>query len=121
MKHKLELNIELVEGRTFILGREGHIYIDSPTASKHHAEIKIIDGKIFLRDLNSTNGTFLFKNKTQVQFLEGYVNPNQPVVIGGQTYVIRDLLAIASDFASVDENETVVELSEIPKLRQSNG
>ena len=37
MNTDLSLKIELMEGRLFILGREGHIYVDSPTASKHHA------------------------------------------------------------------------------------
>ena len=113
MKSNQSLNLELMEGRTFILGREGHIYIDSTTASKHHAEIKIIDGKIYLRDLGSTNGTFLRKNKTLVRFEEGFVNPLQPIVIGGQTYVINKLLEIANDFvASVDTTQTLVEIVE---------
>jgi hypothetical protein len=46
------------------LGREGHIYIDSPTVSKRHAEIKITNGKIYRRDLDSTNGTFLNRKKS---------------------------------------------------------
>ena len=108
MKNNLSVNLELMEGRTFILGREGHIYIDSPTASKHHAEIRIRDGKVYLRDLDSTNGTFLRKSGTLVQFSEGVVNPLQPIVIGGQTYVIQNLLEIASDFVSVDDNTTQV-------------
>ena len=102
-----------MEGRTFILGREGHIYIDSTTASKHHAEIKIIDGKIYLRDLGSTNGTFLRKNKTLVRFEEGFVNPLQPIVIGGQPYIINKLLEIANDFvAAADTTQTPVEIVE---------
>lgn len=121
MIDKLRLNLEIMEGRTFILGREGHIYIDSPTASKHHAEIKIKDGKIFLRDLDSTNGTFLVKNNTLVQFLEGYVNPNQPVVIGSGTYVIQNLLAIASVFVSIDDADTQIELTEESKKYRANG
>ena len=112
MSANQSINLEHMEGRTFILGREGHIYIDSPTASKHHAEIRIRRGRIFLRDLESTNGTFLVKNNNVVQFLEGYVNPLQRVVIGSRTYVIQDLLSIASDFVAVDDNKTQVELSE---------
>ena len=112
MNDKWRAKLELMEGRTFILGREGHIYIDSPTASKHHAEIRIKDGKVILRDLKSTNGTFLLKNKTLIAFQEGVVNPRQPIVIGRQTYVIQDLLAIASDFVAVDEHTTRVELPE---------
>jgi pSer/pThr/pTyr-binding forkhead associated (FHA) protein len=111
MKKSRRAKLELMEGRSFILGREGHIYIDSPTASKHHAEIRIKDGKIYLRDLKSTNGTFLIKNKTLVQFDEGYVKPAQSIVIGKKVYVIEDLLAIASDFVGVDDNTTHVDLS----------
>ncbi len=112
MKTNLSLNIELMDGRSFILGREGHIYLDSPTASKHHAEIRIDGGKVYLRDLGSTNGTFLLKNKELVQFEAGYVNLLQPIVIGRRTYVIQDLLAIARDFAAVDDHATRVELPE---------
>ena len=110
MIEKRRINLESMEGRTFILGREGHIYIDSPTASKHHAEIHIEDGKIFLRDLKSTNGTFLLKNKTLVPFQEGVVDPRQPIVIGKHAYVIQDLLAIASEFVAADDNTTRLEM-----------
>ncbi len=112
MKTNLSLSIELMDGRKFILGREGHIYVDSPTASKHHAEISVIEGRVFLRDLNSTNGTFLLKNKTLIRFESGYVNLLQPIVIGKRTYVIRDLLAIASDFVAADDQPTRMELPE---------
>ena len=40
------------------------------------------------------------------------MDPRQPIVIGRHSYVIQDLLAIASDFVAVDENATRVELSE---------
>jgi pSer/pThr/pTyr-binding forkhead associated (FHA) protein len=110
MNDKRRANLELMEGRTFILGREGHIYIDSPTASKHHAEIRIEDGKVILRDLTSTNGTFLLKNKTLVPFQEGVVDPRRPIVIGRHSYVIQDLLAIASDFVAADDHTTRMEL-----------
>jgi len=112
MIKKRRINLEPMEGRKFILGREGHIYIDSPTASKHHAEISIEGGKIILRDLKSTNGTFLLKNKTLIPFQEGVVDPRQPIVIGRHSYVIQDLLAIASEFVAVDENATRLELPE---------
>jgi len=95
-----------VEGRTFVVGREGHIYINSSTASKRHAEIKIIDGRIYLRDLKSTNGTYLLKNKRLVHFEEGYVNPLQPVMIGNQMHTIESLLTIASDFIVPDDTPT---------------
>ena len=101
-----------MEGRIFILGREGHIFIDSTTASKHHAEISIIDGNAYLRDLDSTNGTFLLKKNVRIPFKEGYVDLQQSIAIGGKVLVIQDLLAIAKDFAAVDDAETEVEVTE---------
>lgn len=117
MEDKQRADLELMEGRTFILGREGHIYIDSPTASKHHAEITIIGGRIHLRDLQSTNGTFLLKNKTLIQFHEGYVNPRQPIVIGKHAYIIEDLLVVARDYVTVDDTRTHVDLTGSRKKR----
>ena len=121
MKKKPSINLELMEGRIFILGREGHVYIDSPTASKHHAEIRIIDGKVHLRDLGSTNGTFLLKNKTLIQFDKGFVNPQQPIVIGGNRYVIQNLLAIASDFVMTDQTKTLVDVMDDDEERRTHG
>lgn len=108
-KTKTIVNLGPLEGRVFILGRDGHIYIDSKTASKHHAEIRIIDGKIRLRDLDSTNGTYLLKNRKLVQFTEGFVNPLQPVVLGSKPYVINDLLKIATEFSAGDRDDTLIE------------
>ncbi len=121
MKNELGDVLRRMDGRTYILGREGHIYIDSTTASKHHAEIRITDGKIYLRDLDSKNGTYLLKNKTLVQFEEGYVNPLQPIVIGGQTYVIRDLIAVAGEFVARDTAETLMEPSHNPFRHRRHG
>ena len=111
-KTKTIIDLEPLEGRVFILGRDGHIYIDSKTASKHHAEIRIRGGRIFLRDLESTNGTFLLKNRKLVQFTEGFVNPLQPVVIGSKPYVINDLLKIATEFSAGETDPTEIELNQ---------
>ncbi len=95
-----------MEGRTFILGKEGHIYIDSPLTSKRHAELKVIEGKIHLRDLNSGNGTYLVKNNALVNIDEGYVNPLQPIMIGGRKFIVKKLLEIANNFAASDSATT---------------
>ena len=96
------MNEELkrIESRTYVIGREGHIYINDPTVSKQHAEIQVINGEIYLRDLNSTNGTFLVKNQRLVLFREGYVQINQAVVLGNKHYTIQQLLEIAGAFAA---------------------
>lgn len=109
MKTTPDLKIELLEGRTYILGRQGHIYLDSPTASKQHAEISIRDGKIFLRDLNSRNGISVMKNTKLVKFESGQVELDQAIVIGKRTYVIKDLLSFVSDFVEGEDNTTRLE------------
>ncbi len=106
MNNSLGVLIGLMEGRRYIIGRDGHIYIDSPKVSKHHAEINITNGKIYLRDLNSTNGTYLVKNRRLVHFMEGYVNPLQPIVIGDQRHTIESLLAIAGVFTDSEDATT---------------
>jgi len=93
-----------MESRTYVIGREGHIYINDPTVSKQHAELQIVNGEVYLRDLGSTNGTFLIKNNRLVPFNEGYVQLRQPVVIGNRQYTIQSLLEIAGAFAAQYEN-----------------
>jgi pSer/pThr/pTyr-binding forkhead associated (FHA) protein len=110
-----------MEGREFIVGREGHILVFSNTTSKHHAEISINNGNVYLRDLGSTNGTYLLNKKVRVPFEEGYVDLQQPIVIGGKTLVIQDLLAIAKDFAAVDDTATDVEVAEMSNKSVSSG
>ena len=95
-----------MESRTYIIGREGHIYINDPTVSKQHAEIQVINGEVYLRDLNSTNGTFLIKNNRLVPFHEGYVQLHQPIVLGNRQYTVRSLLEIAGAFSALDSTDS---------------
>ncbi len=106
MKKAKDISIKHMEGRSFIIGREGHIYIDSPSASKQHAELKIIGGHVYLRDLKSSNGTYLIKNNKYVPFEEGFVSLLQPVIIGNRRHVIKNLLSIARTFAASNDAET---------------
>ncbi|MDH3387569.1 MAG: FHA domain-containing protein [Gammaproteobacteria bacterium] len=95
-----------MESRTYVIGREGHIYINDPTVSKQHAEIQVINGEVYLRDLNSTNGTFLIKNNRLVPFHEGYVQLHHPIVLGNRQYTIQALLEIAGAFAAqIDDSD----------------
>ena len=70
--------------------------MDSPEISKHHASLTINDGQVYLKDLNSTNGTYLVKNSTLVYFEEGYVHPLQPIAIGESVRTVQSLLEIAA-------------------------
>ena len=94
MSNSLSKEFGLINGQTYIIGRRGHICIDSPAVSKHHAAIIIKNGRIYLHDLNSTNGTYLVNNDSLVNFEEGYVTPNQPIVIGNVRCTVYSLLAL---------------------------
>ena len=111
MSNSLSKDWGLVEGQTYIIARkgsvcvEGHIYMASPTVSRPHAAMKIKNGRVFLRDLKSTNGIHIVEDGSLVRFEEGYVNPNQPIMIGKVGCTIQSLLAIAGVY-SVPENIT---------------
>lgn len=94
------MELDKMESRTYTIGREGNIFLDDKSVSKQHAEIQIMKGEIYLRDLHSTNGTYLVKNNRLVAFAEGYVQLNQAVVIGSKQYTIRKLLEIAGALAA---------------------
>jgi pSer/pThr/pTyr-binding forkhead associated (FHA) protein len=101
MVNRLSEQFGLVDGHTYIIGREGdvyiedHIYINSPSVSRRHVAMKIKNGRIYLCDLDSTNGTYLMENDSLVPFKEGYVSPSQPIMIGHVKCTINSLLAIA--------------------------
>ena len=105
MSNRLSEEFGLIDGQTYIIGREGgiyiedHIYINSPSVSRRHAAMKIKNGRIWLRDLNSTNGTYLIENDSLVSFKEGYVSPSQPIAIGHVKCTINSLLAIAGVYS----------------------
>ena len=97
---KSDTDIRRIGNQTYVVGREGHIFINDPTVSKKHAEIQIKNGEIYLRDLDSTNGTYLLKNNRLVPFKEGYVQLNQTIVLGNQQHTVHELLDIAGAFAA---------------------
>ena len=87
----------LVDGRPYIIGREGHIRINSPSVSKQHVEMTIKNSRVYLRDLNSTNGTYLVIDDRLVRLDQGYVDQYQTIVIGNVKSTLRKLLTINCD------------------------
>jgi len=112
MNNSLSKSLGLIEGQTYIIGRKGpvrmenHIYINSSTVSRPHAEMKIKNGKVYLRDMESTNGIYIIEDDTLVSFQEGYVMPNQPIVIGKVKCTIQSLISIAGVY-SEPKNEAL--------------
>jgi EAL domain-containing protein (putative c-di-GMP-specific phosphodiesterase class I) len=56
-----------VDSSRFLVGRkpEASLCIPSPTVSREHAELTVVDRELLLRDLGSTNGTYV--NGTRIQ------------------------------------------------------
>jgi pSer/pThr/pTyr-binding forkhead associated (FHA) protein len=123
MVNRLSEQFGLVDGRTYIIGRESevyiedHIYINSPSVSRRHAAMKMKNGRIYLCDLDSTNGTYLMEDDSLVPFKEGYVNPSQPIVIGQVKCTINGLLAIAGVYSA---SRNIISDSEDTKLMPPN-
>jgi pSer/pThr/pTyr-binding forkhead associated (FHA) protein len=100
MVSETQMEIESLNNKTYIIGRQGHISISDPAVSKQHAELQVINGEVFIRDLGSTNGTYLVKNKRLVPIQSGYVQINQLILLGNEQYTIRALLEMAGNLAS---------------------
>jgi pSer/pThr/pTyr-binding forkhead associated (FHA) protein len=126
MSNKLSKEFGLIDGQTYIIGREGEIYIEdqiyinSPSVSRRHAAMKIKNGRIWLHDLDSTNGTYLIESDSLVPFKEGYVSPSQPIAIGHVKCTINSLLAIAGvHSASKDTTSNFEETRIMPPINKT--
>ena len=126
MSSSLSKDWGLTEGQTYTISRkgqvsmEGDIYINSPTVSRPHAELKIKNGRVYLRDLNSTNGTYIVDNDSLIRFEEGYVKTNQPIMIGRVKCTIQGLISVvgvysAPESSTPDFEETQEMEGPIPK------
>ncbi len=110
MSSSLSREWGLTDGQSYIISRkgavsmDGYIYINSPTVSRPHAELKIKNGRVYLRDLGSTNGIFIVDSDNLIRFEEGYVNPNQPMLIGKVTCTIQSLIGIVGVYSTPEKN-----------------
>lgn len=84
-----------MQNRTYIIGRKGNIQLFDKTASARHAELVILNGEMYLTDLNSKNGTYLIDAGVRKPFKEGYIQLNQTLMFGAQMCSVRELMARA--------------------------
>lgn len=92
------------------LGREpeNNIILASEKASRYHAEIRFVDGRYFIEDLNSKNGIRL----------NGKLLKNEEVVLTkGDTLHIGGLEFF---FEHLETNETVTEIRPIAAFHEVN-
>ena len=84
-----------MENRTYVIGRKGNIPLNDKTTSAQHAKLVVLNNKLYLTDLGSTNGTFLLSDGKRTRFTEGYVELDQTLAFGNQVCSVRELVARA--------------------------
>lgn len=86
---------------TFIIGREaprgrasgrGYLELPHPTVSRRHAELIVLAGTYHLRDVGSTNGTWIVRDGRPEPFREGYVGLDTPLRLGERDCTLAELL-----------------------------
>lgn len=62
--------LRIEEGQTLSIGRafDNAVYLDDPSVSRHHANIRWKNGLMYLCDLGSTNGTRLNEEKLTPEY-----------------------------------------------------
>lgn len=114
---RLVLLSEGLTGKTFELkpepttvGRlpDNALQIPEPSVSSHHAEIQLRGSDLFVRDLGSTNGTFINGEKIS----EGTVKPGQILRLG---MVDMRLETGEGQAATVDKKKLMEHTRVIPK------
>ncbi|MBU0755118.1 MAG: sigma 54-interacting transcriptional regulator [Planctomycetes bacterium] len=76
------LNAPLVVGRS----SSCHIVLEREGVSRRHCEFSLLESKVVIKDLDSTNGTYL--NGTRIK--EAVVQPGDRVVLGSCTLALLD-------------------------------
>ena len=70
-----------------VMGRQTDCQLRIPSAgvSRHHCEVVLSEGGVKVRDLGSSNGTFVNKQKVEQKDL----SPGDMISIGGLVFVLR--------------------------------
>jgi len=97
----------MLSEKTFVIGRSRSCDLilsdEEETVSRKHAEFTITpDGRFFLTDCNSTNGTWLIEHGEARRIRQEYVSAEDTVQFGGLRKPVKGLLeAIHLKFPSV--------------------
>jgi len=93
------LEVQLKPGINLIgRGFANDFKIENPSVSSSHCQIIVEQGKTVLRDLGSTNGTFV--NRTPVK--ETVLLPGQTIHLGGVEIIFQDGPSAAADIGNTE-------------------
>ncbi len=88
-----EQSIDLQLGRTLVVGRAvtSDIPIYDPTISRRHAEVSLTETGVLVKDLGSSNGTFL----NGAKIAEAEAAANDVVTFGKVAFRVKEVTALA--------------------------
>jgi len=91
-----------LKGRA-IIGRQTDCQIRIPSSgiSRHHCELTLADGKVLLRDMGSSNGTYVNRQKVQ----QAQLSAGDLIGLGDLVFAVR----IDGNPATVDSEEALDE------------
>ncbi|MCZ6666095.1 MAG: FHA domain-containing protein [Gammaproteobacteria bacterium] len=81
-----------MSGKAYIIGRAGDITLYDDTVSRQHASLEIEDDRLYLKDLDSRNGTYEIREKKLVPFTAGLVTSDQVFAFGECVRSVAQLL-----------------------------
>jgi putative transposase len=78
---------------SYIIGRAGDITLYDDTVSRQHASLEVDGEALYLKDLDSRNGTYEIREKKLVPFTAGEVTPDRVFAFGECVRSIAQLLS----------------------------
>lgn len=84
-----------VSKKTYVIGRAGDLRLNDETVSRRHALLEVDGDTLYLRDLDSRNGTYEIRDKQPVPFTEGPVTHAHVFAFGECVRGIGQLLKTA--------------------------
>lgn len=86
-----------------------HILLDSDTVSSNHATLNYQNGKYYLIDNNSLNGTFLIYNDEKIYLNQHYeVRLDDELYFGEKRYVLREVVNMAKSTQGIETSELII-------------
>lgn len=85
-----------------------HILLDDDTISGNHATLNYQNGKYYLIDNNSLNGTFLIYNNEKIYLNQHYeVRLDDELYFGEKRYVLREVVNMAKSTQGIEASELI--------------
>jgi len=86
---------------SWIVGREGNIFLDWDGVSRHHARLDVVGGQMTLVDLGSTNGTFV-SGQQLTPNVAVPISPGETIRFGQHVSVSVEQLISATQTRRID-------------------